>query len=131
MLRIASLFWLCFAMISVGCSSESSSTAPSTRATPDSGSTSNNDTSKNTNSGDDENEDEDEEVALISESQARSTMEASCMAAACHADIDTIFDAETTLTRIENETMPPPDQARYTLSDRKRAELVKFYKDKE
>lgn len=79
-------------------------------------------------SNDDETEDE---VALISKSRAEGIMEASCSASDCHSDIDLLFEAESLIDHLEDETMPPPDQSRYTLSDQRRSELIKYFENQD
>ncbi len=75
----------------------------------------------------DESEASTEEVARISQSRAQSILQASCMAAGCHADLSEIINAATLIQQLEDELMPPPNQARYTLSDKSRAELILYF----
>jgi hypothetical protein len=67
-----------------------------------------------------------DEVAEITEEQALGIIEASCLAANCHATTDELLASAQLLERIEDGTMPPTNQSRYTLSDEKRAELVLY-----
>lgn len=85
------------------------------------------DTDSGTNTDPDDSSDVDQPVALISENQARNIMEASCLAADCHAAVDEVFEHVDIINKLIDEEMPPPDQSRYTLSDNRRAELVLFF----
>ncbi len=113
------------------CESKTATTVPSTKEkNPEAGSdpNENNQDSSNTNTNDEtENTNQDGEVALITESRARSIMAASCIAGDCHGSVDDIFTSENMIFQLENNIMPPPEQARYTLSDQRRAELVLFF----
>lgn len=73
-------------------------------------------------------EEQEEEVALISEERARGIIEASCLAAGCHATPDQVLENGQIIFQLETSLMPPLDQSRYTLSDTRRAELVKYLK---
>ncbi|SMF68573.1 hypothetical protein [Pseudobacteriovorax antillogorgiicola] len=122
-------------LLSVAACSSKNTTTTSPRASSETTEdrSENSDSSNNTDQETDDQSQTDtsnEEVRLITESQARSIMEASCIAAGCHADVDEIFDSNTIVTQIESELMPPPDQGRYTLSDEKRAELLLFFSNR-
>lgn len=83
------------------------------------------DTSSSTDS--DTTDSDSDEITMISESRALSIMQASCMAAGCHSDLTALTNEPTLIQQLENELMPPPNQSRYTLSDRSRAELVLYF----
>ena len=79
---------------------------------------------------DEDSSEKPEEVALISETAARGIVEASCLAAGCHATVDQVWVSTQLQFQVETSLMPPLDQSRYTLSDKKRAELVKYLKSR-
>lgn len=84
------------------------------------------DDSSNPNTNPDNDSTETPVIRDINEETALGIMEASCLAAGCHNSTDQIIDSETLVQHLEDETMPPPDQSRYTLSDTRRAELLLY-----
>lgn len=68
---------------------------------------------------------------IISESRALQFMgTGSCVAAECHESAQLLLENALTLPHLQDRTMPPPDQSRYTLREDRREMLIEFFLDR-
>ncbi|MFW7379849.1 MAG: hypothetical protein ACOH5I_13635 [Oligoflexus sp.] len=119
----------------IGCEGPSNSSSSSPTRTTNQSPATPSDEDTTDNDGDDSDADDDTDTdpgseEIISESRALSIMQASCQAADCHVRAEDILAFATVVTRLEDGTMPPTDQSRYTIRSDRRAQLIAFFKDR-
>lgn len=110
------------------CDSQESLPAPQpAQQTEDESDDSDQDTDQDSNDQDGDTD----EVVIISESRAVQIMGASCLFAGCHAQAQELLDQpDKSLESLQNRTMPPPDQTRYSISADRRNQLMAFFQDR-